>query len=109
MAQLRQDYDEFVKLETEVIAVGPDSKQAFIDFWQDNQIPFIGLADPDHRAAKMYDQEVNLLKFGRVPAQMIIDKQGVVRYVHYSRSMSDLPEDEEIWAELDRINKEKVV
>ena len=109
MAQLRQDYDEFVKRDTQVIAVGPDSKEAFLKFWEQKEIPFIGLADPDHKAAKLYDQEVNLLKFGRIPAQMIIDKQGIVRYVHYSSSMSDLPEDEEIWAELDKINKEKVV
>ena len=105
MAQLRQDYDEFVDRNTEVIAVGPDSQKAFQKFWQERDIPFIGLADPDHRVAKMYDQEVNLLKFGRMPAQMIIDKQGIVRYVHYSNSMSDLPEDEKILEILDKIRE----
>jgi peroxiredoxin len=74
MAQLRQDYPQFVQRETAVIAVGPDSQQDFIKFWDHNQIPFIGLADPEHVVAKLYDQEVTLLKFGRVPAQMIIDK-----------------------------------
>ncbi len=103
MAQLRQDYDEFVDRNTEVIAVGPDSQKAFQKFWEENDIPFIGLADPDHRVAKMYDQEVNLLKFGRMPAQIIIDKQGIVRYAHYSNSMSDLPEDEEILEILDEL------
>jgi peroxiredoxin Q/BCP len=105
MAQLRQDYDEFVERDTEVIAVGPDSKQAFVDFWKDKVIPFIGLADPDHQVAKLYDQEVNLLKLGRIPAQMVIDKQGIVRFVHYSNSMSDLPENEDILNLLDEINE----
>jgi len=104
MAQLRQDHDQFIQRDTIVIAVGPDSKKAFKEFWKEHHIPFIGLADPDHRVASLYDQEVNLLKFGRIPAQMIIDKDGILRYVHYSRSMSDIPENEAILEELDRLN-----
>ncbi len=103
MVQLRQDYDEFVDRDTEVIAVGPDSQNAFQKFWEERDIPFIGLADPDHQVAKMFDQEVNLLKLGRMPAQMIIDKQGIVRYVHYSNSMSDIPENKEIFGILDEL------
>jgi len=104
MAQLRQDYDAFTQRETAVIAVGPDSKQAFKDYWQKHDIPFIGLADPDHKAVKLYDQEFNLLKFGRIPAQMIIDQQGIVRFVHYADSMSDIPENEDILNKLEDIN-----
>jgi peroxiredoxin Q/BCP len=104
MAQLRQDYKDFVERDTEVIAVGPDSQKAFVDFWEENDIPFVGLADPDHKLAKMYDQEVNLLKFGRIPAQMLIDKQGIVRYVHYSNSMSDIPDNVDMLNLIDEIN-----
>jgi peroxiredoxin Q/BCP len=104
MAQLRQDYRDFIDRETEVIAVGPDSQKAFVDYWEENDIPFIGLADPDHEVAKLYDQEVNLLKFGRIPAQMVIDKQGIVRYVHYSNSMSDIPDDVDMLNLIDEIN-----
>jgi peroxiredoxin Q/BCP len=104
MAQLRQDYRDFIDRETEVIAVGPDSQKAFVDYWEENDIPFIGLADPDNKVAKLYDQEVNLLKFGRIPAQMVIDKQGFVRYVHYSNSMSDIPDDVDMLNLIDEIN-----
>lgn len=104
MAQLRQDYESFVERDTVVIAVGPDSKQAFKDYWVDNDMPFIGLADPEHQVAKQYDQEVNLLKFGRIPAQMIIDKQGIARFVHYSNSMSDIPANQDILKLLDELN-----
>ena len=103
MAQLRQDYKDFVDRDTEVIAVGPDSQKAFVDFWEENEIPFVGLADPDHEVAKLYDQEVNLLKFGRIPAQMLIDKQGIVRYVHYSNSMSDIPDNVDMLNLIDEI------
>lgn len=105
MAQLRQDYDKFVQRNAEVIAIGPDSERDFKAYWKKNDMPFVGLADSDHRVAKLYDQEVNLLKFGRIPAQLIIDKDGVVRYVHYSQSMSDIPDNDEILAIVDDINE----
>ena len=105
MAQLRQDYEKFVQRDTVVIAVGPDSKSDFKKFWEQKDMPFIGLADPDNRVAQMYDQEVNLLKFGRIPAQVIIDKDGIVQFAHYSRSMSDIPENDEILEKIDEINQ----
>ena len=107
MAQLRQDYEHFRQRETEVIAVGPDSLEDFKNFWQRGDLPFIGLADPDHKVARLYDQEVTLLKFGRVPAQMIIDKQGIARYVHYARSMADIPENKDIIRILDQLNQKE--
>jgi peroxiredoxin Q/BCP len=106
MAQLRQDYDEFEKRHVAVIAVGPDTKQSFKEYWQENDLPFIGLADPEHEAAGKYEQEVNLLKLGRMPAQLIIDKDGIVRFVHYANSMSDIPENQDILAMIDRIMTE---
>ena len=104
MAQLRQDHDKFVQRDSVVIAVGPDTLKAFKQYWKEHNMPFIGLADPDHRVASLYDQEVNLLKFGRIPAQMIINKDGILDYVHYSRSMSDIPENEAILEKLERLN-----
>ncbi len=86
MAQVRQDYDEFKKRNVAVIAVGPETMPVFKDYWDSHDMPFIGLADPEHEAAGQYQQEVNLLKLGRMPAQMIIDKNGIVQYVHYADS-----------------------
>lgn len=94
MVQLRQDYDKFVALGTEVVAIGPDSRQAFQDFWKENAIPFIGLADSDNQAARLYEQEVSLLKLGRMPAQLLIDKEGIVQFAYYSNSMSDITEND---------------
>jgi peroxiredoxin Q/BCP len=105
MAQLRLDYERFIERDAVVIAVGPDSADAFKKYWEKEDMPFIGLADPDHKAAQMVDQEVNLLKLGRIPAQMIVDKDGVLRYVHYSRSMSDIPDNDKILKEIEKINR----
>lgn len=91
MAQLRQDYQNFTNLNTEVVVVGPEGKNAFKRYWGKNKLPFIGLPDPKHRVLKLFGQQVKIFKFGRMPAQAIIDKKGIVRYIHYGKSMSDIP------------------
>jgi len=106
MAQLRQDYDKFTALNTEIIAVGPDSEKAFLVYWQKNDLPFIGLPDPTHSVLKLYGQEVNLFKFGRMPAQVTIDKTGVARFVHYGHNAADIPANEEILNLLETMNEE---
>ena len=104
MAQLRQEYDKFLAQDTEIVVVGPDNATAFSAYWQKNDLPFIGLPDPTASVLKLYGQEVNLFKLGRMPAQVIVDKAGVVRFVHYGHSMSDIPENAEVLALLDEIN-----
>ena len=105
MAQLRQDYPLFVANNTEVIVIGPEDRNRFNKYWQENQLQFIGIPDPSHRILKKYGQEINLFKFGRMPAQLIIDKNGTVRYVHYGHSMSDIPSNNELLALIDEINQ----
>ncbi len=105
MAQLRQDYDKFVALDAEIIAIGPDGPNAFKRFWQENDIPYIGLADIKSRVADKYYQEVNLLRMGRMPAIFVIDKNGVIQYAHYGSSMSDIPPNEEILEVITTLNQ----
>ena len=104
MAQLRQDYPQFVARDIEVVVVGPEDAHAFAAYWQKESLPFIGLPDPKASALKLYGQEVNLFKLGRMPAQVLIDKAAVARFVHYGHSMSDIPKNEEILALGDEIN-----
>jgi peroxiredoxin len=104
MAQLRQDYQEFVKRDAQVVVVGPEDAAAFTAYFTKNDLPFIGLPDPKFSVLKLYGQEVNLFKLGRMPAQVIVDKAGVARFVHYGHSMSDIPENVEVLALLDQLN-----
>ena len=106
MAQLRQDHQEFVARDAQVVVIGPDGESAFRDFWQREDIPFVGLADPAHTVARRYGQEVKLLRMGRMPALMVIDKAGQVRYKHYGDAMSDIPPNSETLAILDALNQE---
>ena len=64
----------------------------------------IGLPDPHASVLKLYGQEVNLFKMGRMPAQVIVDKAGMARIVHYGHSMSDIPENAEVLSILDELN-----
>ena len=104
MAQLRQDYQEFVKRQAQVVVLGPEDAKAFAAYWQQNDLPFIGLPDPRASVLKRYGQEVNLFKLGRMPAQVIVDKAGMARFVHYGHSMSDIPENTEVLSLLDQLN-----
>ena len=76
--------------------MGPDDADAFSSYWSENDLPFIGLPDPEHTVADLYGQETSLLKLGRMPAQVIVDRAGMVRFAHYGRSMKDIPDNHEI-------------
>lgn len=103
---MRQDYDEFVKRDAVILSIGPENAEAFRNYWEKNNLPFVGLPDPDHSVLKRYGQEVKLFKFGRMPAQMIVDKDGVLRYVHYGHAMSDIPSNQELLQLLDELEAE---
>jgi len=106
MAQLRQDYGEFVARDAEIVVVGPEGREAFASYWEREKLPFVGLPDPKHTVLKRYGQEINLFKLGRMPAQVLVDKAGKARYVHYGHSMSDIPSNAELLELLDAINQE---
>ena len=93
---MRQDYDTFIKLDTEILVVGPEKGEAFKAYWEKENLPFIGLPDFEHVVLKLYGQQIKLFKMGRMPAQLLINKSGNVRFVHYGHSMSDIPSTEEI-------------
>jgi peroxiredoxin len=103
---LRQDYHLLEARDTLVVSIGPDSKEAYHSYWKKNELPFVGLPDEEHRVLKLYGQQVNLFKLGRQPAQMLIDKQGILRYVHYGHSMRDIPTTKEMTALLDGLQAE---
>jgi len=106
MAQLRQDYDKFLTHDTEIVVIGPEDGASFSTYWKNHRLPFIGLPDPTHTVLKRYGQEVNLFKFGRMPAQVAIDKQGLARFVHYGHNAADIPANEEILDLLKTMNEE---
>ena len=92
MAQLRQESDRLAKLDIEVLVVGPENSDSFRKYWQKESLPFTGLPDPDHSVMKLYGQKVRIFKLGRMPAQMLIDNSGILKFVYYGNSMADIPD-----------------
>ncbi len=39
-----------------------------------------------------------------MPAQVIVDKEGIARYVHYGHNMTDIPPNDEYLDLLDQLN-----
>jgi peroxiredoxin len=109
MAQLHHDYDKFLAQDTEIIVVGPEDRESFSAYWKNHKLPFLGLPDPNHTVLKRYGQEVSLFKFGRMPAQVTIDKQGLARFAHYGHDATDIPANEEILDLLKTMNEELYV
>jgi peroxiredoxin len=101
MAQLRQDFAEFEKRGIVILVVGPESAESFTRYFREHDLPFIGLPDPTHTVLKQYGQEIKLFKFGRMPAQLVVDKNGLVRFICYGKDMTDIPTDAEMLALID--------
>ena len=84
----------------EILSMGPEPAAVFRAYWKRHDLPFVGLADPKHLAAKLYQQPVRLLKLGRMPMTVIVDAEGIIRYQHVGDSMSDIPRCKTVLAEL---------
>ena len=86
MAQLRQEYREFTERGAEIIVIGSEDYETFKRWWYEHDMPFVGLADAEHSVSKLYGQQVKISKLGRMPAQLIIDKNGDIRYKQIGRA-----------------------
>jgi peroxiredoxin Q/BCP len=104
LARLRDEYQKFTERNVVILALGPNSPSAFEQYWTNERIPFIGLPDPEHKVARLYRQEVNIFKAGRMPLNCVIDTKGLVRFAHYGASMQDIPSNNELFQVIDELN-----
>ena len=102
---MRDHYSQFQQRGAEVLAIAPDRPDAVRAYWERERIPFPGLIDSDHAVARRYGQQIRLLRFGRMPAVLIVDPAGVIRYRHDGRSMRDIPTVDDLLTCLDQLNQ----
>ena len=91
MTQLRDEKEILERLDIEVLIIGPEKPESFRKYWKKESLPFVGLPDPKHLVANLYGQQIKIFKLGRMPAQMLINKKGILIYSFYGNSMSDIP------------------
>ncbi len=60
--------------------------------------------DKEEKVSKMLNQEKKLLKLGRMPGLLILDKNNVIQYAYYSDSMKDIPENEDLFEVIENLN-----
>jgi alkyl hydroperoxide reductase subunit AhpC len=60
--------------------------------------------DKKKKVAKMLHQEKKLLKLGRLPGLLILDKDNIIRYAYYSDSRKDIPKNDEIFEVINELN-----
>jgi peroxiredoxin Q/BCP len=102
---MRDHYSEFISHGAEIVAVGPDGISSFQKYWENEKIPYIGLPDPEKKVSRLYKQEVNVFKLGRMPLNCVVDINGRIRYIHYATNMSDIPDNETLLNVIDQLNK----
>ena len=86
-----------------MLVAGPDDADAMRRYWDEHGLPFVGLPDPKHVVLKRFGQQVKIFKLGRMPAQVLVDRDGLARFVHYGHSMADIPPPDEIIGLLDSL------
>ncbi len=77
----RDDYEEYRKQGVEIIGVSPDTVKSHIKFKSKHLLPFILLADKDHKVCEMYGAWGKKKMFGKeyygvMRTTFLIDKDG---------------------------------
>lgn len=90
MVQLHQDQEEFTKRNIEVVAICPESEEKIQSYLDKQDLYFTLVADPSHKLADQMNQQVKILKLGRMPAQILISPTGQLIFEHHSRNMKDI-------------------
>ena len=128
--QLRGDRSRFRRLGTQVVLVGLGTPERARWFCEDRDLPFTCVSDEDRSAHRAYglkrgtlrqvlgpqvylrwtkarllgDMPLPSARFGedvmQMPGTFVVDRDGIVRYAHRNRDVTDNPPNEELLAVL---------
>ncbi|TFG00214.1 MAG: redoxin domain-containing protein [Promethearchaeota archaeon] len=101
---MRKGYDKFQKLNAELYPILVDNKDNAIKMEEKYARKYPIYYDEKKTVADILNQEVKLLKLGRMPALLVLDKENVIRFAYYGESMKDIPENDELFEVLEEIN-----
>jgi peroxiredoxin Q/BCP len=100
---LSDNIERFQDFNTKLYAILPDNAESAKNFEASFAKKFPIYYDPKKKVNKMLKQEVKPFKLGRMPALIIIDKNGIIKYAYYSDSMDDIPSNDAIFEVLNNL------
>lgn len=100
---MKQDFKKFESRNATIVVVAPHAAEKVAVYWQKEELPMIGVPDADGKLANLYGQEWKIMKLGRMPALFVIDRKGALAFAQYGKSMSDIPENNEMLKVLDAL------
>jgi peroxiredoxin len=98
---MKKDIRQFTDRQAQIVVIAPHGAAKVKTYWEKENLPYIGIPDFDGTLGKLYAQEWNLIKLGRMPALFIIDRKGTIAFAQYAKNMADIPENSELFKILD--------
>jgi peroxiredoxin Q/BCP len=98
---MKKDWRRFKDRGAQIAVIVPHEEEETKSYWTKEKLRFIGIPDPDGTLGKLFGQEWNLIKLGRMPALFIIDRIGVIAFAQYAGHMADIPENDALLEILD--------
>jgi thioredoxin-dependent peroxiredoxin len=93
---LAEQYEEFRAAGAEVVVVTRDSADAVNAHFQEHNIPFPCLLDPEQQAYGLFEVDTRLLSLGQRPGLFVIDVQGVISYAYIGRQQWEIPSNAQV-------------
>jgi peroxiredoxin Q/BCP len=100
---MRDDISKFEQAGAKIIVVGRHTPEEMAEYWKENNLPYMGIPDPDTKLGKLYKQQWKAMKLGLMPAMFVIGKNGKISFLHYSSSMKDIPENSKTLGEVQKL------
>jgi len=94
---MKKEYQEFRNRKAIIAVIAPHKMEKVRDYWQKENLPFLGIPDPDGILGKLYGQEWNLIKLGGMPALFVVDRKGTIVFSQYAKNMTDIPENQDLF------------
>ena len=93
---MQEDLSLFTDKKAQITVIAPHNAEMVREYWEKEMLGYTGIPDPGGKVGKLYGQEWNLFKLGRMPALFIIDRNGKIAFAQYAKSMTDIPSDTEL-------------
>lgn len=103
---VRDTIEGFQERYTEVLGIAPQDPEALRKYLEFHDLPFSILLDEDREVVRLYGVEHDVGPPRGVtahPTGIIIDPEGIMRFINIGESSDDLPENEVLFEVLDEI------